>query len=144
MKKKILLVDDNASVRETLGRVLESENYMVVTSKNGREAGAKFIAESPDLVLLDITLPDQDGWKVFESIRSANRQAPVIVITAKPHQYDRAMGMRVDAIMEKPLNLPCLLNAIADFLAESEQERIDRQTSPDFRTLFLTSGLNAG
>lgn len=139
MKKKILLADDDSSVRETLRRVLESEDYDVVTSGTGRETGAKFIEELPDLVLLDLNMPDRDGWEVFELINSTHPLVPVIIITAKPHQYNHASDVGVDAIMEKPLDLPCLLNTIARFLAESADERVHRLTRPDFHTVLLTA-----
>jgi|SRR5579862_7219916 len=144
MKKKILLADDDAGVRNTLRRVLESENYAVVTAGTGREAGAKFIEELPDLVLLDVTMPDRNGWEVFELINSTHPLVPVIVITARPHQYDRAADLGVDAIMEKPLDLPCLLQTMAKFLEESEDERVRRLTRPDFHTVQLTSSGRSG
>jgi DNA-binding response OmpR family regulator len=140
MKKKILLADDDSSVRNMLRRVLESENYSVVTAGTGRETGARFIEELPDLVLLDLTMPDRNGWEVFELINSTHPLVPVIIITAKPHQYDRAADLGVDAIMEKPLDLPCLLQTIARFTSESGEERVHRLTRPDFHTVRLTSG----
>lgn len=139
MKKKILLADDDSSVRSTLQRVLESENYTVVTAATGRETGALFIEELPDLVLLDLTMPDRNGWEVFELINSTHPLVPVIIITAMPHQYSHAANLGVDAIMEKPLDLPCLLQTIARYVAESEDQRVHRLTRPDFRTVQLTS-----
>lgn len=137
MKKKILLADDDAGVRNTLRRVLESENYEVVTSANGRETAAKFTQELPDLVLLDLNMPDRDGWDVFKSMSADHPLVPVIIITAQPQQYEQAADLGVDAIMEKPLDLPCLLKTIAEYLAESEKERIQRLTRPDYHTVFL-------
>jgi DNA-binding response OmpR family regulator len=139
MKKKVLLADDDPSVRLTLRRVLESENYEVVTSSTGRETGMKFIQEEPDLVLLDLNMPERDGWQVFELINSTRPLVPVIIITARSHQYERAADLGVDAIMEKPLDLPCLLKTIGEFVAESENERVHRLTRPDFHTVLLSS-----
>ena len=143
MKKKILLADDDPGVRTTLRRVLESENYNVITSGTGRETAAKFIQELPDLVLLDLNMPERDGWDVYDLINSTHPLVPVIIITARPHQYDRAADLGVDAIMEKPLELPSLLKTIADFLAESEGERFHRLTRPEFHTVLL-AGDSAG
>ena len=64
---------------------------------------------------------DRDGWEVFKLINTMQPLLPVIIITARPHQYDRAADLGVDAIMEKPLDLPYLLKTIAEFLAESEK-----------------------
>jgi CheY-like chemotaxis protein len=146
MKKKILLADDDPGIREMLGRVLESEQYEVVLAGTGREAVAKFSDSLPDLVLLDLNMPDLDGWEAIDLITSNHPFVSVIVITARPKQYEKAADMAVDALMEKPLNLPLLLSAIAGLMAESEAERVRRLSDPDFKTRALKdpaeNGLN--
>jgi DNA-binding response OmpR family regulator len=137
MKKRILLADDDSGVRQMVGRVLESEHYDVVTAGTGREAAAKFLTNLPDLVLLDLNMPDQDGWEAFDLMADRRPYVPVIVITARPHQYERAVDYGIDALMEKPLNLPLLLNTIADLLAESKIDRAQRLTNRDFKTVLL-------
>jgi two-component system response regulator MprA len=138
MKAKILLADDDAAVRQTLGRVLEFENYDVVLARTGRETAAKFIADVPDLVLLDLNLPNRDGWDAFDLMSQTHPLVPVIVITARPQQYHHALEMGIDALMEKPLNLPLLLATIARLLAESARERMQRLTDPGFKTAYLS------
>lgn len=135
--KRILLADDDPGVREMVGRVLESENYAVTFARNGREAARQFSASSPDLVLLDLNMPDCDGWKTFGLLCNQNPLVPVIVITARPHQLDNAVELGVDALMEKPLNLPLLLETIRNLLAETEAERTQRLTNPEFKTVLL-------
>jgi DNA-binding response OmpR family regulator len=137
MKTKILLADDDAGVRETLGLVLKSEHYDVVFAKTGREAATKFIADVPDLVLLDLTMPDRDGWEAFDLMNQTHPMVPVIVITARPQQYQHVAELGIDALMEKPLDLPLLLAAIADLLAESEPERVQRLTDRGFKTTYF-------
>jgi DNA-binding response OmpR family regulator len=138
MKAKILLADDDASVREMLGRVLESEHYDVVYAKTGRETAAKFIADLPDLVLLDLNMPDRDGWDAFNLMNRTHPSVPVIIITARPQQHEHAAKLGIDALMEKPLNLPLLLVIITDLLAESESDRTQRLTNPVFRTIYIS------
>jgi DNA-binding response OmpR family regulator len=138
--KKILLADDDAGVREMVGRVLESEHYEVMPARTGREAARKFIMERPDLVLLDLNMPDRDGWEAFDLMNSTRHLVPVIIITARPQQYDHAADLGVDALMEKPLDLQLLLRTIAGFLAESDSERVNRLTSRDFKTVWLGPG----
>jgi two-component system, sensor histidine kinase len=138
MKTKILLADDDASVREMLGRVLKSEHYDVAYARTGRETAAKFIAELPDLVLLDLNMPDRDGWDAFDLMNRTHPSVPVIVITAKPQQHQHAARLGIDALMEKPLNLPILLSIIADLLAESESDRVERLANPVFRTAYIS------
>ena len=135
--KKILLADDDAAIRRTLGQVLTSEQYDVGFATTGREAAAKFIAELPDLVLLDLNMPDRDGWDAFDLMYQTHPSVPVIIITALSGQYRRAVDLGVDALMEKPLDLPLLLEAIRNYLAEPEAERVRRLTRPDFKTVLL-------
>ncbi len=137
VRKRILLADDDAAVRESLGRVLESEDYEVTMAETGREAVHKFMTAPPDLVLLDLNMPDKDGWEAFELMERQHPLLPVIVITARPNQYERAVGVGIDALMEKPLDLPLLLETIKEFLAQSEQQRVAALTDVHFDTILL-------
>jgi DNA-binding response OmpR family regulator len=137
--KRILLADDDASVREMLGRVLESEHYKVILAKDGNEAAAKSVSGEPDLVLLDLNMPDRDGWSAFRFMNAAHPLRPVIVITARPNQYPQADQLGVDALMEKPLNLALLLRTIRSLLSEPEPQRARRVTDRSFKTAFLGS-----
>ena len=140
--RKILLADDDSSVREMLGRVLESEHYEVIYAKNGNEAAAKSVSGQPDMVLLDLNMPDRDGWSAFRFMNAAHPLLPVIVITARPNQYTQARELGVDALMEKPLNLPLLLKTIQGLLSETELERTRRITNPHFKTALLGERIN--
>src|SRR5215813_5540097 len=124
MKKKILLADDDNAVRESLGRVLESENYEVLLARTGREAVRHFTAGPPDLVLLDLNMPDKDGWEAFDLMEKMHPLVPTIIITARPHQHQRANGVGIDALMEKPLDLRLLLDTIKQLLDESDEQRL--------------------
>jgi two-component system nitrogen regulation response regulator GlnG len=135
--KKILLADDDVSVRQTLGEVLRSEQYDVVMAASGREAAAKFIADVPDLVLLDLGMPDRDGWDAFDLMVRTHPSVPVIMITALSGQYRRAAELGVDALMEKPLDLPLLLETAHKYLAESDLRHARRTVRPDFKTVLL-------
>lgn len=139
MKKRILLADDDESVRIMVGRVLESEGYEVLLADGGREAVAQALAGSPNLILLDINMPDKDGWKTFELIDRVRPLMPVIVITARPNQHDYATRVGIDALMEKPLDLEVLLKTIRDLLNESERDRLRRLTNSNFETAYLSS-----
>ena len=140
--KKILLADDDASIRKALGQVLASEQYHVIEAASGTEAAAKFIGEQPDLVLLDLGMPDRDGWQVFDLMQSTHPAIPVIIITAKTHQYRRAADMGVTAIMEKPLDLPVLLEAIRDYLNAPKNGDTQRPDRRDVKTILLGKSEN--
>jgi CheY-like chemotaxis protein len=138
MKKTILLADDDASIRKMVGRVLEAENYNVAFASTGREAASQFLAGPPDVVLLDLNMPDKDGWEAWRLMTTLHPLVPVIVITACPHQYEQAVRMRIDALMEKPLDLPLLLETIKKLLAEPDEEHIARVSDPGFKTALLS------
>ena len=116
--KTILLADDDAAIRQTLGQVLILEQYSVIFAATGREAAAKFISHLPDLVLLDLNMPDRDGWDAFHLMNSTHPSVPVIIITAMPHQHQRAAESGVAALLEKPLDIQSLLKAIRDILSQ--------------------------
>jgi CheY-like chemotaxis protein len=123
MKYRILLVDDDPAVRWMLLRVLEDDGYSVLPAANGAEALELAKSKTPDLVLLDLALPVQDGWQVFERLANEHPLVPVVVITARPNQLFPALASGVGALMEKPLDLPKLLRTIQDLLEEPEEAR---------------------
>ncbi len=137
MNKRILLVDDDEAVRKMVGRVLESAGYQVLLAASGREAVAKFRNGQPHLVLLDLKMPDQDGWAAFEEVSQHDPLVPVIVITAWPNQYEQAVQRGIDALMEKPLDMAVLLVNIQRLLEEPEKKRTARLTDRNFTTAYL-------
>ena len=136
-RKTILLADDDAAIRTMVGRLLAAESYNVFFAKTGCEAARLFKTDPPDLVLLDLNMPEKDGWQAFEEMCAVNPMLPVIIITASPYEYERAVELGADALMEKPLNLSLLLNTISELLAESPAACMERLTNPNFRTSYL-------
>ena len=126
MKRKILLVDDDPGVRRMLVRVLEEEDYLVFPAGTGREALQRLAAKDIDLLLLDLSLPLENGWETLQRLNAENPCLPVIIITARSNQLFPAMASGVGALMEKPLDLPRLLRTIADLLAEPVEARLAR------------------
>jgi len=127
MRKQILLADDDESVRKMIARVLESAGFQVVNAGTGSEAVVRFCSSRPDLVLLDLRMPDQDGWETFEQINRRDQRVPIVVITAWPNQQEQAAARGIDALMEKPLDMALLLATIQKFLTETEQTRTRRE-----------------
>ena len=123
MKNKLLLVDDDPGVRRMLQRVLEEEGYVVVPAANGVEGLALANTTAPDLVLLDLNLPMQNGWDIFERLNARIPSLAVIIITARPNQLFPALAAGVGALMEKPLDLPKLLRTIRELLDEPLKAR---------------------
>jgi CheY-like chemotaxis protein len=137
MKAKILLADDDEGVLAALNGVLESEGYEVILAKDGREALEHFHEGHVDIALLDLNMPVKGGWETFERLTTIHPLLPVIVITARPDQYPLAVAAGVGALMEKPLDLPLLLQAIEDLLLEPVESRLSRITGKRPITRFL-------
>ena len=126
MTRRILVVDDDRSVREAIQQVLEKAGYQVVLSADGREAEAYYFPGQVDLVLLDLNLPLQSGWEVFERLTRRYPLVPVIVITGMPDQYETARAVGAGALIEKPLDVSDLLNAMEKLLAEPQDTPLKR------------------
>ena len=118
MKAKILLADDDEEVLAALSGALASEGYDVIVAKNGREAIEHFQQGHVDIALLDLNMPVKGGWEAFERLTTIHPLLQVIVITARPDQYPLAVAAGVAALMEKPLDLPLLLQTIDELLFE--------------------------
>ncbi len=103
---KILIVDDDADSREILKTYLAAKGHQIVLAADGMEALKQFKDEQPDLVLLDIMMPQLDGWEVLQYIRAAGR-TPVLMITAKDATDDivKALSAGADDYIVKPLKL---------------------------------------
>lgn len=126
MRRRILIVDDDPSVRSALAELLTGEGYDVLTAPDGRTAYFRFRADPPDLVLLDLTLPQTDGWRVFDEMEHFRPFVPCIVITARPGQGELADEVGIDALLEKPLEVEELLTTIQHLFSESEYDRVAR------------------
>ena len=135
--KRILVADDDMSVRAALVAVLESEGYDVDEAADGRETVKRVTEDPPNLVLLDLNMPRMDGWTAFAQLDRRVPLLPVIVITARPNQYQEAVRLGVDAFMEKPLNLPVLLQAIRRLTNETSGQHLRRITDRNFVTRLL-------
>jgi DNA-binding response OmpR family regulator len=133
----ILIADDDALVRGSLAAVLESEGFAVDEAQNGIETVTRAIEHTPDLVLLDLNMPHWDGWTAFSKLDRVTPLLPVIVITARPNQYRKAVQLGVDAFMEKPLNIPILVRAIKRLTSEDENRHVRRITNRAFVTQLL-------
>lgn len=120
------MVDDDSSIRESLRKVLQAEGYEVALAGDGQEAIEKFNQERIDLVLLDLNLPVNSGWDTFGTLTAIDPLLPIIIITGRQHQSSLAAAAGISALMEKPLNVPLLLQTITALLAEEPATRLKR------------------
>ena len=94
--ERILVVDDEPTVREVVQHYLEREGYRVQAAEDGPSALAAFSADVPDLIVLDLMLPGVDGLEVCRQVR-AKDSTPIIMLTAKGHESDRIVGLELGA-----------------------------------------------
>jgi DNA-binding response OmpR family regulator len=106
MARTILVVDDETTLRETLVEALELEGYRAIPAADGREALARFRSDRPDLVLLDLMLPQLSGVEVCRILR-AESAVPIIMLTAKDSEVDKVVGLELgaDDYVTKPFSL---------------------------------------
>jgi CheY-like chemotaxis protein len=124
--ERILLVDDDSAIRKILLRLLSEEGYSVLPAANGVEALEFASVAKFDLVLLDLNMPQKNGWETFEQLTSDNPLLPVIVITARANQLFPALASGVGALLEKPLDFTRLLETIRNLLEEPPEVRLAR------------------
>ncbi len=124
--RRILLVDDDRAVRESLGEVLTSEGYAVLPAEDGEKALELAAREQIDLVMLDLNMPVKSGWDTLKHLTTEQPLLPVVVITARPNQVFTAVGAGVAALIEKPIDCRHLLKTIRKLLVEPVGPRIAR------------------
>ena len=114
--KKILVVDDEEDILNFLELVLRERGYEVATASSGYEALTRTQMEKPDLVLLDIMMPQMDGWEVLKLLRvdEATAKIPVAMLSARTEAKDRVQGLQEGAVdyICKPFSLQELLGKI--------------------------------
>jgi len=94
---KILVAEDDAHTRNGLIDIFEGEGYETVAASTGKEALALFVSESPDIVCLDIMMPDLNGYDACKEIRRANAAVPILFISAKSEEIDKVLGLEIGA-----------------------------------------------
>lgn len=115
MKQKILIADDERDIVDFIKYNLDKEGYSVLTAKNGTEA-LQQSKKNPDLILLDIMMPEMDGFEVVRALKKnpATAQIPVIFLTAKSSDVDEVVGLELgaDDYITKPVSIPKLIARI--------------------------------
>jgi DNA-binding response OmpR family regulator len=132
MARTILVVDDETTLRETLVEALEMEGYRAVAAADGRAALETFRAERPDLVLLDLMLPELSGVEVCRILR-AESAVPIIMLTAKDSEVDKVVGLELgaDDYVTKPFSLRELTARIRAIFRRADQAAAAAAASPD-------------
>jgi CheY-like chemotaxis protein len=115
--EKILVVDDDTDIRETLAQILEFEGFTVTCASNGQEAMARLESLRPSLILLDLMMPVMNGYE-FRQAQKANPEIsdiPVIILSADGNVHQKAAAADVRTYLKKPIELEMLLTAIREY-----------------------------
>jgi DNA-binding response OmpR family regulator len=120
--KKILVVDDEVDLVETVRFPLEMEGFDVLVSYNGEDALNQARKENPDLIILDLMLPKLDGYKVCRLLKFDERykHIPILMLTAKTQEKDKTLGMETgaDEYITKPFEMDYLMEKVKAYLSK--------------------------
>jgi CheY-like chemotaxis protein len=123
----LLVIDDSADVRLLLRRALERAGHVIIEAASGPEGVAVLQTTQPDLVVLDVQMPEMDGWECLSTLRSQPQSAdvPVVLCTVKSHDNDarRASELGCDAYLTKPFGLDELLATVTTVLGMDPRQR---------------------
>ena len=121
-KKKVLCIEDEEEMIDLIKLILERKGFEVLGAVGGKEGLEVVRREMPDLILLDLMMPEVDGWEVFRQMRADEqlKDIPVIVVTAKAQSIDKVLGLhiaKVDDYVTKPFGPQELLKSVNKVLA---------------------------
>jgi len=119
---RVVCIEDELEMIELVRLILSRKGFEVIGANGGREGMEIVLREKPDLVLLDLMMPDMDGWEVYQQIKAneETKPIPVIVVTAKSQSIDKVLGLhiaKVDDYITKPFGPQELLESVEKILA---------------------------
>lgn len=128
-RKRILIIEDDAAIRDGIADAMESEGFDTLTAANGNDGLASAVKADCDLVLLDLVLPGPDGMEILRQIRVTRPTLPVIILTARGEEPDRVNGLKLgaDDYVVKPFSLRELLARVHAVLRRSPERPADVQ-----------------
>lgn len=123
--KRILCIEDEQEMIDLIRLILTRRGFEVKGANGGKEGLEAIRAQRPDLVLLDLMMPDMDGWEVYQQMKADEqmRDIPVIVVTAKAQSIDKVLGLhiaKVDDYIAKPFSPQELMNSVEGVLSRVE------------------------
>ena len=136
----ILLVEDEERLRKGLARILEESNYTVHTAETAEEGVRRVLAERPDVLLLDVNLPDDSGWSVLRQLAAKGitcKTLPTIVISAGQPSQHRISEFRPMAFLPKPFPIDALKRLITEALASGMGPDMARPIAGEDQTEYI-------
>jgi two-component system response regulator VicR len=125
--KHILCIEDDQEMIDLIRLILNRRGFVVKGANGGKEGLEQIRKDHPDLVLLDLMMPDMDGWEVYQQMKAddSTKDIPVIVVTAKAQSIDKVLGLhiaKVDDYIAKPFSPQELLNSVDGILNKTKTE----------------------
>ncbi len=132
-KRVILLIEDERTISNFICRALNANDYKAIAAGTGKEGITLFFSHQPDLVLLDLGLPDMDGLEVLEQLTGLPHETPVIIISARDRETEKvkALDMGADDYVVKPFGVPELLARIRTTLRRADRIRLSQGIQKD-------------
>lgn len=124
-KKRLVYVEDEPEMIDLVRLILARRGYEIIGANGGREGLDLIRQEKPDMVLLDLMMPDMDGWDVYQQMKAdeSTQHIPVVIITAKAQSIDKVLGLhiaKVDDYISKPFSPQELVDSVEKILARDE------------------------
>ena len=137
-KNKVLIVDDDANIVELIKINFESEGFDTITASDGREAVDRFRAENPSIVIMDVMMPEMDGWEACREIRKTSN-TPIIMLTAKGETFDKVLGLELgaDDYMVKPFETKELTARVKAVLRRTESHEKSNDKSLEYQNISI-------
>ena len=142
VRDRILIIEDDRSIRKFFRTILEANRYDVISADTGEEGYSLITSQCPDLVILDLGLPDMDGMEILSRLRKWSGM-PVVVISARSHEKDKveALDLGADDYITKPFSLSVLVLKVNAFFKRYQKSPADELESGDL--LFSMSRMSA-
>ncbi|KHO62798.1 ArsR family transcriptional regulator [Thermoanaerobacter sp. YS13] len=145
MAHMVLVIEDEVHILELLRYNLEAAGYKVITSENGKEGLDKALEEKPDLVILDLMLPDVDGLEICKILKKNDetKNIPIIMLTAKSEEFDKVLGLELgaDDYITKPFSVRELLARIKAVLRRTQlSEEEEKEEIIKFGDIVIDTG----
>lgn len=144
-KFKILIIEDDANIRNFVKTILETNGYQVFDARNGSSGKLMFLSHFPDLIILDLGLPDVDGGELIKVVRETS-DIPIIVLSARTGEYDKieALDMGANDYVTKPFGTGELLARVRATLRDTRKRNSDdRMVGNIFRTKNMVIEYNS-
>ncbi|MBE6793193.1 MAG: response regulator transcription factor [Ruminococcaceae bacterium] len=135
---RIMVVDDDANICEILRLYLEKEGFEVTLAYNGADALTQFVQSPPDLMILDIMMPQIDGWQVCREVRKTST-LPIIILTAKGEVFDKVLGLELgaDDYVAKPFEAKEVIARVKAVLRRCAPEAQQKQRAVRYDKLYI-------